>query len=248
MILVYQFDGLLYRIRRDDRNGNSFKLSTKREYLWYLQKMNAIKLPFQFDEEKLLTAYKSIAEDNYHEIHNNYVTPHKLLSTHLISIENPELGNHEFVPNQLLNNLPYLLEVYTTFECSKETFRVHRLLSDAFIKEHRDIALNYEEGMLRIHIPIVTSPEISMKVNGENIVMLPGEAWYLDFDLPHEVTNTSGEERVHLIIDCVANPWWDELMKPHGKSRGRQGNRMTDSEQEAMEKQLESMGLKLPEE
>ena len=157
----------------------------------YIQQMNAIKLPFQFDPEKLLTEYQSISSDAYHEIHNNYVTPKKLLSTHLISIENPEFENHTFTPNELLKGLPHMLEVYNTFECAKETFRVHRLLPDAYIKEHRDMALNYENGMLRIHIPIVTSPEIVMKVNGENITLLPGEAWYLDFDLRHEVANAT---------------------------------------------------------
>lgn len=209
--------------------------------------MNAIKLPFQFDAEKLLTEFQSIPNTAYHEITNNYVTPHKLLSAHLISIENPASGNHIFGPNELLKNLPHLMEVYNTFACPKETFRVHKLLPDAIIKEHRDLALNYENDKLRIHIPIVTSPGIVMQVNGEQITMLPGEAWYLDFDLPHAVTNSTKNERVHLIMDCLANTWWDELMKPHGKSRGVQLNRMTPTEQEEMKKQLEIMGLKLPE-
>ena len=75
--------------------------------------------------------------------------------------------------------------------------------------------------------------------------MLPGEVWYLDFDLPHEVSNTSDEGRVHLIIDCISNDWWDELMKPFGKSRTENRNRISSSDEEAMKAQIANMDPEL---
>lgn len=207
--------------------------------------MNAIKLPFQFDPEKLVDAYNSIDTTEFHEIHNNYVTPHKLRSIQLIDIDVKE-KNHRFTPNERLKEMPYLMEVYETFKCEKETYRIHELLPDAFIKEHRDMNLNYENGSLRIHIPIVTNPEITMKVNGEYLVLKPGEAWYLDFDLPHEVSNPSSESRAHIIMDCLSNDWWDDLLAPFGKSRSVKQDRMSDTDKKAMEAQLKLMGLKIP--
>jgi hypothetical protein len=203
--------------------------------------MNAIKLPFQFDPEKLLAEYNSVPKADYHEIHNTYVTPHKLLSTHLIDIEDAALGNDKFIPNDRLKGLPHMLEIYETFKCEKSTYRIHELLPDSYINEHRDIGFCYEQGTLRIHIPVVTSPEISMRLNGEEITMLPGEAWYLDFDLPHAVTNTSDKSRTHLIMDCVSNEWWDEIMKEHGKSRGGDFNRMSAEDLERMKAELANM-------
>jgi hypothetical protein len=37
--------------------------------------------------------------------------------------------------------------------------------------------------------------------------MFSGEYWYLDFTLPHRVANRSDRSRIHLVIDCVVNPW-----------------------------------------
>ena len=203
--------------------------------------MNAIKLPFQFDPEKLLEAYSQVPKSDYHEIHNTYVTPHKLLSTHLIDVDINEVESGLFRPNDRLKGLSYLMEVYETFECEKSTFRIHELLPESKITEHRDLGLCYEKGTLRIHIPIITNPDISMVLNGEEIKMLPGEAWYLDFDLPHAVYNPSNQSRTHLIMDCIANEWWDGIMKEYGKSSNPGLNRMRDSDIEAMKAHLESL-------
>jgi hypothetical protein len=149
------------------------------------------------------------------------VTPEKLLSTHLISIKPEQAEDHIFTPNARLLGLPYFHEIYDTFKCERETFRVHKLLPNALIKPHHDSCLNYENGSLRLHIPIITHPDVEMIVNAESIKMLPGEVWYLDFDLPHEVSNNSSKSRVHLIMDCLSNEWWDDIMKEYGKSRGQ---------------------------
>lgn len=203
--------------------------------------MHAIKLPFQFDPSKLVAEYQQIPKEDYHIITNNYVSRDKLLSTHLISIKPADAEQHLFTPNSRLLELPYFHEVYKTFDCEKETFRVHELLPGAVINRHHDVGLNYENGSLRLHIPIITNPEVKMIVNGEHIKMLPGEVWYLDFDLPHEVTNHSSQSRVHLIMDCLSNEWWDEEMKAYGKSRDQKQNRMSKDEIEAMKLQLSTM-------
>lgn len=203
--------------------------------------MHAIKLPFKFDASKLLAEYQQIPKDAYHVVTNQYVTYDRLLSTHLIEIKPEETREHYFTPTPELLKLPYLLEVYETFKCDKETFRVHKLLSNAEIKKHRDVGLNYENGSLRIHIPIITNPEIEMLVEGENIKMLPGEVWYLDFDLPHQVSNPSAEDRVHLINDCLSNEWWDDIMRSYNKDRTTKQKRMSIEEITAMKIQLEMM-------
>ena len=37
--------------------------------------------------------------------------------------------------------------------------------------------------------------------------MSEGEAWYLNFNLPHSVENNGERARVHLVIDCLVNDW-----------------------------------------
>jgi hypothetical protein len=42
--------------------------------------------------------------------------------------------------------------------------------------------------------------------------MAAGEAWYLDLNLPHSVTNHGPTDRVNLVVDCVVNDWLDALL------------------------------------
>jgi hypothetical protein len=59
----------------------------------------------------------------------------------------------EFLPNEALQKCLYLLSVLETFQCKKETFRIHTLNAKAHIKPHRDIGYCFEQGLIRIHIP-----------------------------------------------------------------------------------------------
>ena len=98
-----------------------------------------------------------------------------------------------------------------TFQCNKETFRIHTLDAKAHIRPHRDIGYSLEQGMIRLHIPIITNEDVQLLVNGENISMKPGECWYCNFNEIHEVKNNSDLPRTHLIMDCVVNDWMKDL-------------------------------------
>jgi hypothetical protein len=37
--------------------------------------------------------------------------------------------------------------------------------------------------------------------------MAPGSAWYLRLSDPHSVSNNGAADRVHLVIDALANDW-----------------------------------------
>ena len=70
------------------------------------------------------------------------------------------------------------------------------------IKEHRDHDLSVEDGAVRLHVPIRTSPEVDFILNGERVHMSEGECWYLRLSDPHAVYNGSGICRVHMVIDA----------------------------------------------
>jgi hypothetical protein len=79
------------------------------------------------------------------------------------------------------------------------------------IKEHRDHDLAAEHGAARLHIPIVTNPAVDFVLNGRRVVMAAGECWYLRLSDPHSVDN-GGADRIHLVIDIVANDWFRQLL------------------------------------
>lgn len=53
----------------------------------------------------------------------------------------------------------------------------------------------------RYHIPLQSSPGCYFRCGDETALMLPGEAWWFQNQLDHEVVNNSGADRVHLVID-----------------------------------------------
>jgi hypothetical protein len=68
-----------------------------------------------------------------------------------------------------------------------------------------------ETGIVRIHVPVRTSPSIEFSVHGRRLAMQPGESWYVDVRFKHSVSNLSSADRIHLVIDIVPNPELDAL-------------------------------------
>jgi hypothetical protein len=94
---------------------------------------------------------------------------------------------------------------------------VLRLGAAARIREHRDYDLGYEEGQVRLHVRIVTGPEVDFFLDAHRLEMNEGECWYLDLSLPHWVENRGATDRIHLVIDCELNEWLRNLL-PTDKS------------------------------
>lgn len=42
--------------------------------------------------------------------------------------------------------------------------------------------------------------------------MVEGQAWYIDFSLPHRVSNMGDEDRVHLVMDCGVDEWLETMI------------------------------------
>ena len=108
----------------------------------------------------------------------------------------------------------YIPAVLRSFECELESARFLRLGAGAEIREHRDYKLSIDDGVARVHIPVITNPDVEFFLDGERIDMHAGEAWYLNFNLHHRVRNNSTTDRVHLVIDCIVNDWFRGLLPP----------------------------------
>jgi hypothetical protein len=126
----------------------------------------------------------------------------------------------EFADTPRLAACPAVQAVLAAFACPLEGVRLLRLRAGSSIREHRDYGLCLEKGEFRVHVPIVTNPDVAFTLAGERLTLLPGECWYLNFDLPHAVANAGTEDRVHLVIDGRVNPWVERLV---ASSAGRGG-------------------------
>ncbi|MDZ7669344.1 MAG: aspartyl/asparaginyl beta-hydroxylase domain-containing protein [Gammaproteobacteria bacterium] len=58
---------------------------------------------------------------------------------------------------------------------------------------------------VRVHIPIVTRPEVYFYCGDEQLHMAAGECWLFDNWRRHNVVNASTEDRIHLVIDLAGS-------------------------------------------
>jgi len=110
---------------------------------------------------------------------------------------------------------PYIGHILNMLPAKKERVRLMKLEpSGGVLDRHTDQTDRYlgtQDGdIIRLHIPIFTNDGVffsSWDWDGNEVIaqMREGELWYLDIRKPHRATNGGKTERVHLVIDVVAN-------------------------------------------
>ncbi|SFW70335.1 MULTISPECIES: aspartyl/asparaginyl beta-hydroxylase domain-containing protein [Pseudomonas] len=85
--------------------------------------------------------------------------------------------------------------------------RLLRLGPGGCIHEHRDYDLGGPDADLRLHVPLLSPPDVDFFLDGQIIPLTAGECWFLDLVRPHRVVNRSAHSRVHLVLDCRPGPW-----------------------------------------
>jgi hypothetical protein len=179
-----------------------------------------VKLPFQFDPGKLKQDAQRLGEAEWVAHYNQAIYEGEWSGVALRSAARahapvmlyPDPNATEFADTEILGRCPYIQEVLDSFHCPLTSVRILRLRAGAKIAEHRDYRLGYEDGEARIHIPIQTAKEVEFFLDGIQVTMQEGEAWYLNFNLPHRVNNGSSNDRLHLVIDCTVNEWLTEQL------------------------------------
>ncbi len=120
-------------------------------------------------------------------------------------------NSRDYVDTPYLDYCPYLQEVLAGFKTTVYAARLMRLGTGSVIKEHRDYDLDAAGECIRLHIPVVTNPEVHFLLNHERVIMDAGTCWYLRLSDPHSVRN-EGPDRIHLVIDLAVNPWVQEQL------------------------------------
>jgi len=178
-----------------------------------------LKLPFQFDEHKLVHDLKITAQKNWipHFNTNGYEGEWNSIAlyakggneTNILALDHENKG--PLLPTPIMKECKYFQEVLNHFKCELTSVRLLKLKVGAAIKPHRDFELGYEDNNFRLHIPIVTNDKVDFILDGERLEMRPGECWYTNVNYVHAVANNGEIDRIHLVFDGVRNNWSDEL-------------------------------------
>ncbi|MBL8298187.1 MAG: aspartyl/asparaginyl beta-hydroxylase domain-containing protein [Rhodanobacteraceae bacterium] len=105
-------------------------------------------------------------------------------------------------PTPHLERLPYLHEVLASFGAVLGRSRLMRLSGSAEVTAHVDVDY-YWRDHIRIHVPVVTQPEVTFFCGPHSLHMKAGECWIFDTWAPHRVINSATSARIHIVADTV---------------------------------------------
>jgi len=180
-----------------------------------------LRLPFTFDPERLATDLHGVSSAGWinHFVPQNYdgdwsVIPlrGKAGARHPVMMIYSDPACQDFEDTPMLAACPCFRQVLGTFEAPLQAVRLMRLTPGSVIKEHNDLELSFEEGTVRIHVPIVTNADVEFYLNRRRVVLEAGSAWYLRLSDPHSVANRGASDRVHMVIDAKVNDWVKDVL------------------------------------
>ena len=179
----------------------------------------ALRMPFRFDAVALAADVRSVGETEWRRHFNTQYYVGDWSGVALRStggpaklFPDPHAEFSAFADTEVLERCPNVKRVLATFECPVRSVRFLRLGPGSEIREHCDYELGFEDGAVRMHVPVVSGPGVEFVLADEEILMLPGECWYLNVNHMHRVKNSGPHTRVHLIIDCLVDDWLRELI------------------------------------
>jgi Aspartyl/Asparaginyl beta-hydroxylase len=181
--------------------------------------LTALLLPFQFDRNLLKADLALIRPDEWTPHYNQRDYGGEWSGVALRSISgraNDLVSQHpgdpeQFLDTEVLARCGYFRHVAAQFHCTLKSVRLLNLAMGSFVREHTDPDLGYEDGEVRIHVPIVTDASVEFFLNGERLALDEGGCYYVNVSLPHRISNRGVRDRVHLVIDAEVNDWVDSF-------------------------------------
>jgi hypothetical protein len=161
------------------------------------------RLPLRFDARRLEEEVRALPERAW----NRHPTEYEgNSSVRLISVdggENDGVGGHMRATPHLQAS-PYLQQVLGSFGVVWSRSRLMRLAPGQGVPEHADINYHWF-SRVRVHIPVVTRPEVRFHCGDASVHMAAGESWIFDNWRRHRVENPSDHERIHLVADTTGS-------------------------------------------
>ncbi len=108
----------------------------------------------------------------------------------------------EMKPTASLAACPYIQQVLASFNTVWSRSRLMRIAGGGSVPQHSDMNYHWFHRV-RLHVPVVTRPEVRFHCGGESVHMAAGEAWIFDNWREHKVENPTSDARIHLVADTA---------------------------------------------
>lgn len=181
-----------------------------------MELVRAIKFPITFDIDRLQADVQKVLSLEWTDHYNRKDYNGKWTSIALMSEDGKSdsifaLNQNELKDTAILQQCPYFKSILDDFPFEKTAVRLLNLTAGTEIKPHRDYCLGYEDGCFRLHIPIITNPDVVFLLDDKRLIMNEGDCWYINANFTHSVVNNGTQDRIHLVIDGLQNEWTNEL-------------------------------------
>lgn len=168
------------------------------------------RLPLRFEAERLRAEVAALPAEAWVR-HPNDIKGNS--AARLISVEG---GENDDVDGRMqatvhLQQSPYIRQILESFGVVWSRSRLLRLAPGATVPEHADINYHWFTRV-RLHIPIVTRPEVRFYCGDQAVHMAAGEAWVFDNWRSHRVENFASDERIHLVADTSGSAAFWQLV------------------------------------
>jgi hypothetical protein len=187
------------------------------------------RLPLRFDAERLRTEALALPSAAWAP-HPNGDPGNS--AVRLISVEGGENealnGVMRMTPH--LEHCPYMRQVLASFGVVWSRSRLLRLGPGAVVPVHADIHHHWFYRV-RLHLPLLTQPQVRFTCDGQTVHMAAGEVWVFDNWRLHQVQNAGDKERIHLVADTSGNASFWELVAQGAKPGARVQHRPYESAQ-----------------
>lgn len=178
------------------------------------------RLPVRFDAARLRAEVEALPQSAWVN-HPNDIEGNT--SLRLISVdggENDKLRG-AMMPTPHLLNSPYIRQVLASFGVVWSRSRLMRLGPRAQVPEHADVSYHWFHRV-RLHIPVITQPQVRFHCDGVDVHMAAGEAWVFDNWRRHHVDNPTDEARIHLVADTSGTAaFWQYVMQSESATETR---------------------------
>lgn len=160
-----------------------------------------LRLPLKFDAGALAAEIAALPDDAWVPHPNNLPGNEAVL----LVTPNGEMTNAigtPMAPTRHLTACPYMMEVMGAIGAVWGRSRLMRIAPGGAVPPHVDTDF-YWRTHLRLHVPIVTTPDVKFTVAGNAVHMAAGECWVFDTFQVHRVDNGGTNKRTHLVLDTV---------------------------------------------
>lgn len=171
-----------------------------------------IKLPIRFDAERLLAEVLQFDEADWLPHPQGHPGNSALPLIAAYGDPKNDATKGSMQPTAHLDRCLYLQQVLGAFQTVIGRTRLMRLESNAEATPHIDTNY-YWFQRVRVHVPVLTYPEVRFLCAERSLHMAAGEAWIFDTWQTHNVVNPKPTRRIHLVADTVGSPFFWELVE-----------------------------------